>query len=133
MESLHPKHENWAHILGYINQILLEEENKNGNFEGGALHAIEKSFYDVLGEDHPSLQHSVPRSNQSEAHAICLNEYSDCIHDRVEVDSITALEYKRGIEEGLKFLPSTSNSKLEVDPQAANLIPFQLNNHVCLV
>lgn len=140
MENLHPNQEKCVHLdftLGYISQILFEE-NKNGNtdeyFEGGALHAIEESFYDALGENHPSLQLNVQRSNQLEDRAIGLNQFPGFIHDKVQIESVTASEYKRGMEEGTKFLPSSSNSKLEVDPEATKLLfPFHFNKEANLI
>ncbi|KAJ3690508.1 hypothetical protein LUZ61_019672 [Rhynchospora tenuis] len=139
MVNLEINHNNLANLddtLGYINQILFEE-NQNGNidecFEAEVLQAIENSFYDVLEENHTTSQLELQQSYQFGAYPMGLNQVSGFIDDIRQVESTTALEYKKGMEEGMKFLPGINNNELEVDPKATTLsLPSQLTDEANL-
>ncbi|KAF8397469.1 hypothetical protein HHK36_016386 [Tetracentron sinense] len=161
-------------VLKYINQILMEEdaEDRTCMFqECLALQIAEKSFYDILGENYPSLSNQTPyvhhtanipipnftgnRSNYDS----CINSIDpDCdlgeeetlpvyntsqslfnslnnIDGRVgdplstvwvsdlSNESLSVLQFRRGVEEASKFLPNCTN--LIVDLESNGSLPWE--------
>jgi GRAS domain family len=127
--------------LDYINRILLEEdidEQFNGYQEEAALSEIEKPFYDILGEKYPPLpdnQLALGRSNSNH------NSSASVSNDRIipniscarltqnsRVESILTKEFQRGVEEGMKFLPSISNIAIDLQVGRLSLDMTQKKN-----
>ncbi|KAJ4774643.1 hypothetical protein LUZ62_058900 [Rhynchospora pubera] len=135
MENLHVNHTNLANLdvtLGYISQILFEEsQNRNMDecFDAQGLQGIENSFYNVLEENHRPSQLNLQQPCQFGAYPMGLNQISGFIDNERQVDSITAVEYKKGMEEGMKFLAGTNINRLEVYPKGTMLwLPSQLTD-----
>ncbi|KAJ4786185.1 GRAS transcription factor [Rhynchospora pubera] len=107
--------------LDYISQYLLEEdidENILG-YQEKALREMEKPFYDVLGITYPpspnnQLSLSPPKGDQRSSTFLLEDQATK------KVDEILlACEFQKGVEEGMKFLPTIH--KLTVDLQASRL------------
>ncbi|KAJ3683487.1 hypothetical protein LUZ60_013714 [Juncus effusus] len=88
----------------------LFDENIDVSPNEPALRAIEKSLDDILKQKYPSFRHSnLPQSiTQSESSPI--------------------LEFKRGMEEGMKFLPTINNNQLMDEFLQDNKVPFPSKN-----
>ncbi|KAJ3692941.1 hypothetical protein LUZ60_012036 [Juncus effusus] len=88
--------------LKYISHVLFDKninENINLNQEETALQAVEKSFYDILEQENPASPNNLSVLN-----------FSDSICD-ANYESLPILQFKKGVEDGMKFLPiiSTNN------------------------
>lgn len=108
--------------LDYISRYLLEEEidelNISAHKDEVALQEIEKPFYEILGQKYPpSPNKQLVASCQSEADissTFCLSKaqvHSNSTSKRSMHDTLVEglpdmPEFHRGLEEGLKFLPS---------------------------
>jgi GRAS domain family len=103
--------------LDYISRFLLEEEidelNISTHKNEDAICEIEKTFYEILGQKYPpqlvsSCQSEADiRSNfgLSKAQVSSNSTSKNSIPDKL-VERLPVMEFQRGIEEGLKFLPS---------------------------
>jgi GRAS domain family len=118
--------------LDYINRILLEEdidEQFSGYQEVAALSDIEKPFYDIIGEKYPPLPNnqlafSQPNTNHFLSTSISddpiiSNSISTSLTQDSRIESSLTKEFQRGVEEGMKFLPTIHN--LAVDLQVSSL------------
>ncbi|KAF3330533.1 scarecrow-like protein 9 [Carex littledalei] len=92
--------------LSYISQILLEEDLEERDtlyHEELALSEMEKPFYDILGQKYPtSIDQGYPYQQNSD-----------------NLITVPACEFNKGVEEGMKFLPSID--KLVLNFQANKL------------
>ncbi|KAJ3677009.1 hypothetical protein LUZ60_002733 [Juncus effusus] len=96
--------------LRNISSMLFEEnidENTNVYIDKTALQAVERSFYDILGQKHSSSPSDLQEANVPQIFPSITNQ----IHN----ERLPSLEFKRGMEEGMKFLPSIDSNKLTVD------------------
>ncbi|KAJ3672428.1 hypothetical protein LUZ60_007149 [Juncus effusus] len=103
--------------LKNISSMLFEENNENTNafIDNAALQEVERSFYDILEQNHSSSPSDLQESNVPQMfHGITY---------QIKNESIPSLEFKRGMEEGMKFLPSIDINRSTVDFQA-NKIGF---------
>ncbi|XP_078178869.1 scarecrow-like protein 14 isoform X2 [Carex rostrata] len=107
--------------LDFISRCLLEEEidelNITARKDEDALQEIEKPFYEILGQKYPfSLDKQPVAPCQSEADSsstFCISEVQVgfnstskiSMHDSL-IRTIPVMEFHKGIEEGLKFLPN---------------------------
>ncbi|XP_078178863.1 scarecrow-like protein 33 isoform X3 [Carex rostrata] len=106
--------------LDFISRYLLEEEMDELNItackDEDALREIEKPFYEILGQKYPfSLDKLLEAPCQSEdSNSIfCISKAQVgfnstskiSMHDSL-VETIPVMEFHKGIEEGLKFLPN---------------------------
>ncbi|KAJ3693397.1 hypothetical protein LUZ60_008877 [Juncus effusus] len=106
--------------LRNISSMLFEEnnnENTNVFIDKAALQAVERSFYDVLEQKHSSSPSDLEQSN--------VPQMFPRITNQIQNESLPSLEFKREMEEGMKFLPSIDSNRSTVDLQA-NKIWFQL-------
>jgi GRAS domain family len=123
--TLHP-------TLDYINRILLEDdidEQFSGYQEVAALSDIEKPFYDIVGEKYPPLPNnqltfSQPNTNHIlntsiSNDPIISNSISTGLTQDSRIESLLTKEFQRGVEEGIKFLPTIHN--LVVDLHVSSL------------
>ncbi|KAJ3688346.1 hypothetical protein LUZ61_017510 [Rhynchospora tenuis] len=99
--------------LDYVSRYLLEEEIDELNISAfkdqADLQDIEKPFYEILGQKYPPTPNEQSASSsQSESDlsssSSSTSKSSISINDTL-VESITVMEFHRGIEEGMKFLP----------------------------
>ncbi|KAJ3676399.1 hypothetical protein LUZ60_003811 [Juncus effusus] len=107
-------------IFDYLSRILLEEEmdeNFNGYQEAPNLQDIEKTFSDILKQKYPpNSPEKQPMSPNLEASHDSADSPSK---SSTQESGIESLEFQRGMEEGMKFLPV--NDKLALDLQANNI------------
>ncbi|KAJ3676398.1 hypothetical protein LUZ60_003810 [Juncus effusus] len=105
-------------IFNYISQILFEEEmdeNFNGHQETPNLHEIEKPFYDILEQKYPpNYPKRQPISTQLEANFDSTDSPSKSSTQESGIESSSNLEFRRGVEEGMKFLPIISKLVLDL-------------------
>ncbi|KAJ3676405.1 hypothetical protein LUZ60_003817 [Juncus effusus] len=120
-------------ILDYISRILLEEEvdeNFNGNQQAPDLHDIEKPFYDILEQKYsPNSPEKQPISTHLETNPYSADSPSINSSPESRIESLSSLEFQRGLEEGMKFLPIIDKlaldlqaNKIENDISSINLI-----------
>ncbi|KAJ3688351.1 hypothetical protein LUZ61_017515 [Rhynchospora tenuis] len=98
--------------LDYLSRYLLEEEIDELNIstykDEAALKDIEKPFYEILGQKYPvtpneqSLASSQSESDLSSSSSNATSTSS--INDQV-IESLPVMQFHKGIEEGMKFLP----------------------------
>jgi GRAS domain family len=109
--------------LNYISKILLEDdaEEKEALFhEQSSVSAMEKPFYDILRESYPNV---VNKSKILEPPQPCR---SSIVHnlshqpDSGNLVTLSTFEFDKGMEEGMKFLPS-------IDELIANFRPDQIS------
>jgi hypothetical protein len=100
-------------VLKYIGQILMEEniEDKPCLFyDPLGLQETEKSFYDALGQKYPSSLNLQPNNgsqflaNQSNS-VTNIGDGMELLAQNNFIDSESALQFRRGLEEASKFLP----------------------------
>ncbi|XP_078178719.1 scarecrow-like protein 14 [Carex rostrata] len=96
--------------LDFISRYLLEEEidelNITARKDEDALREIEKPFYEILGQKYPfSLDKQLVAPCQSEADIGFNSTSKISMHDSL-MGTIPVMEFHKGIEEGLKFLPN---------------------------
>ena len=109
--------------LSYLSNMLMEENKDEEDIavnEGTALQEMEKFFVDIIGQKYPPSEESssIRYQTQPENYPICTNEPLQEKFNSI-LTSVPALEYNKGIEEGMKFLPSIEN--LTIDFQEKNL------------
>ncbi|KAJ6809942.1 scarecrow-like protein 9 [Iris pallida] len=133
-------------VLTYISRMLMEEDvdEKVNNLyhENSAIHAAEKPFYDILGEKYPPsptptdvsssftddgssgrrARTNSGTSNNSWAYCSppplsSSNSVCSAVADALE--SQPAWQFRKGVEEAQKFLPS--HNKLVIDLEAIGL------------
>lgn len=112
-----------AETLSYLNQILLEEdidENDIPYTEESALYAMEKPFYDILGQKYPSsvenpqlINHTISGTGSTDHHY--LYQLSS------NFGTLSASEFNKGVEEGNRFLPSIDKLDLELEAKKLSL------------
>ncbi|KAJ4805114.1 GRAS transcription factor [Rhynchospora pubera] len=98
--------------LDYISRYLLEEEidelNISAQKDEAAFQDIEKHFYEILGQKYPPTQNEqLVASSQLESDlssSSCLT--SESSNNDTLIQSLPAMEFHKGIEEGMKFLPT---------------------------
>ncbi|KAK8949926.1 Scarecrow-like protein 14 [Platanthera guangdongensis] len=127
-------------VLSYISRMLMEEDvdEKINLFyqEESAIQAAEKPFYDILGEEYPppspvqrilDESHRLESPNETASSSYNVLSSESCSGGVVDpswvfdpsavpdvlIESQSACQFKRGMEEARKFLPS--ESKLVVD------------------
>ncbi|KAJ4744770.1 GRAS transcription factor [Rhynchospora pubera] len=103
--------------LDYISRYLLEEEieelNINAHKDEAALQDIEKPFYEILGQKYPPTPNeqlvcsSQLESDLSSSSSSSLK--SESSNNDTLVGSLPVMEFHKGIEEGMKFLPTINN------------------------
>ncbi|KAJ3694011.1 hypothetical protein LUZ60_009491 [Juncus effusus] len=103
---------------------MLFEENNDENPEEASVQAVEKSFYDILGQNYPSSHGNLPQPSWMQGYATSTVTFSDCIHDI----SLPIVEFNKGLQEGMKFLPSVGENKSTFDLQGNNKIWFPSNS-----
>lgn len=106
--------------LSYLSKILLEENIDENHilYEGVALAATEKILLDIIGQKYsPSPNNSAP-SNEEQVYPTSTNHLVE-YQIAPGLVNIPALEYSKGLEEGMKFLPNVG--KLRTDFQGNNL------------
>ncbi|XP_078178874.1 scarecrow-like protein 14 isoform X2 [Carex rostrata] len=99
--------------LDFISRYLLEEEidelSITARKDEAALREIEKPFYEILGQKYSlSLDKQLVAPCQSEADSsstFCISTSKISMHDSL-IGTIPVMEFHKGIEEGLKFLPN---------------------------
>ncbi|KAJ4772786.1 hypothetical protein LUZ62_057043 [Rhynchospora pubera] len=116
-------------ILDCISRYLLEEDiddNIIGYQEEADLREMERPFYDVLGEKYPPSPKNQLHSGQPNVYpksTTCLLEdqaTKNISAQKIIDEHLLASEFQKGVEEGLKFLPSIQ--ELTVDFQASRLL-----------
>ncbi|XP_078169032.1 scarecrow-like protein 14 [Carex rostrata] len=121
--------------LDYISRYLLEEEinEKINGYQEEALRAMEKPFYDILGEKYPPPQDNQLISKQSKVnpgfttsdlidHVVPTCSESLEQHPCIE-NLLAIIEFQRGVEEGLKFLPNQNSSSINLHVSNLSLNP----------
>jgi GRAS domain family len=118
--------------LDYINRVLLEEdidEQFIGYQEMEALSSIEKPFYDIIGDiyspssnnqlafDQADSNHTLSTSISNDT--ITVKSISTSLSKESRIESSLTKEFQRGLEEGMKFLPTMNN--LAIDLQVNRL------------
>ncbi|XP_078178862.1 scarecrow-like protein 9 isoform X2 [Carex rostrata] len=96
--------------LDFISRYLLEEEidelNITASQDEDALREIEKPFYEILGQKYPLSPYKQLVAPCQLEDDIGFNSTSKIsMHDSL-VETIPVMEFHKGIEEGLKFLPN---------------------------
>ncbi|KAJ3688204.1 hypothetical protein LUZ61_017368 [Rhynchospora tenuis] len=95
-------------LLDYISRYLLEEDiddNIIGYQEEADLREMEKPFYEVLGEKYPPApKNQLLHLGQPNAYPKSTKNIS-AQNSRID-EHLLASEFQKGVEEGLKFLPS---------------------------
>ncbi|KAJ4786056.1 GRAS transcription factor [Rhynchospora pubera] len=94
--------------LDYISRYLLEEEidELSINKDEAALQDIEKPFYEILGQKYPPAPNEqLLTSNKSDLSSSS-SSTSTSSNNNMLAESLPVMEYCRGIEEGMKFLPN---------------------------
>ncbi|XP_078161490.1 scarecrow-like protein 9 isoform X2 [Carex rostrata] len=116
--------------LDYISRYLLEEEinEKINGYPEEALRAMEKPFYDILGEKYPPPQDNQLISKQSKVNPDFTTSdlidqvgptFTESLEQHPHLENLLATEFQRGVEEGLKFLPN--HCRLSINLQVSNL------------
>ncbi|KAJ3669538.1 hypothetical protein LUZ60_011488 [Juncus effusus] len=104
--------------LRNISSMLFEEniDENTDAFIGKAAHqATERSFYDILAQMHSSSPSDLQQSN--------VPQILPSINNQIQNESLPNLEFKKGMEEGTKFLPSIDSNRSTMDLQV-NKIRF---------
>ncbi|KAJ3672420.1 hypothetical protein LUZ60_007141 [Juncus effusus] len=99
--------------LRNISSMLFEEnnnENTNSFIDKAALKEVERSFYDILEQKHSSSRSDLQESN--------VPQMFHGITNQIQNESIPSLDFKRRMEEGMKFLPNIYINRSTVDLQA---------------
>ncbi|KAJ3694009.1 hypothetical protein LUZ60_009489 [Juncus effusus] len=112
--------------LKNISSMLFEEnndENSNVYPDEASLQAVEKSFYDILGQNYPS-HGNLPQPNWEQGYATSTVTFSDSNHGI----SLPIVEFNKGLKEGMKFLPSVGENKSTFDLQCDNKLWFPSNS-----
>ncbi|KAJ3692584.1 hypothetical protein LUZ60_011679 [Juncus effusus] len=114
-------HENWEIMscvaLEQAKKMLLEEEideEINVYSEEAALQAVEKSFYEILETTEPSLPNNIPQSNGLQGNPRKTDDFLYSING-IQIQNLPMLEFERGVEEGMKFLPNINGNNLVGD------------------
>ncbi|KAJ3694010.1 hypothetical protein LUZ60_009490 [Juncus effusus] len=113
--------------LKNISSMLFEENNDENNDvypEEASLQAMEKSFYDILGQNYPSSHGNLPQPNWKKGYATSDVTFSDSNHDI----SLPIVKFNKGLEEGMKFLPTVGENKSTFDLQGNNKLWFTSNS-----
>ncbi|XP_078169270.1 scarecrow-like protein 9 [Carex rostrata] len=116
--------------LDYISRYLLEEEidEKINGYQEAALRDMEKPFYDILGEKYPPPQDNQLVSKQSEVNPDFItpdlkdqvgSTFSENLQQHPHILNLLAIEFQRGVEEGLRFLPN--HNRLAINLKVSNL------------
>ncbi|XP_078177598.1 scarecrow-like protein 9 [Carex rostrata] len=104
--------------ISYLSNMLLEENVDEEDIafkEGTALQTMEKFFADIIGEKYPPPQDSsLPQHDtQPEKYPTSTNEpLQEQFNSTLE--TLPALEYNKGVEEGMKFLPNIEKLMIDV-------------------
>ncbi|XP_078149321.1 scarecrow-like protein 9 [Carex rostrata] len=115
--------------LDYISRYLLEEDKdeKINGYQDETLRDMEKPFYDILGEKYPPPQENQLVSKQSKVNpdfaTYVLKDqlgptFSESLKEHPHIENLSAIEFQRGLEEGLKFLPN--HNRLSINLQVSN-------------
>ncbi|KAJ3688205.1 hypothetical protein LUZ61_017369 [Rhynchospora tenuis] len=106
--------------LSYLSQILMEEDIDEKDIlhtNQSALHAMEKPFYDILGQKYPLCFTDPHLSNHKNSAPSSTDHHLDQ-HDST-CGTLYASEFNKGVAEGIKFLPKLD--KLILDLEASKL------------
>ncbi|KAJ1695475.1 hypothetical protein LUZ63_012173 [Rhynchospora breviuscula] len=109
--------------LSYLRQILLEEDIDENDLlytKQSALHAMEKPFYDILGEKYPPSLTDPQLSNHKKSAPISTDHHFLINQIGSTFGTLSgASEFNKGVAEGIKFLPRLD--KLILDLEASKL------------
>jgi GRAS domain family len=109
-------HSTLGATLSYLSNILLEEsiEEDLAFKEGMGLQAMEKTFADIIGQKNPPSQDSssLQYNTQPQKYPTSTNQ-SLRKHFNSTLKNNSALEYNKGFEEGMKYLPSIEKLMLD--------------------
>ncbi|KAJ4772789.1 GRAS transcription factor [Rhynchospora pubera] len=106
--------------LSYLTQILMEEDIREKDVlytNQSALHAMEKPFYDILGQKYPLIFTNPHLSNHKNSAPSCTDHHLD--QHGSTFGTLYASEFNKGVAEGIKFLPKLD--KLIIDLEASKL------------
>ncbi|KAJ3688348.1 hypothetical protein LUZ61_017512 [Rhynchospora tenuis] len=101
--------------INYISRYLLEEETDELNISAykdeAALWGIEKPFYEILGQKYPPTPNEqLLASSQIKSDLSSISRWtSNSSNNDKLAESLLAMEFHRGIEEGMRFLPTINN------------------------
>ncbi|KAJ3694008.1 hypothetical protein LUZ60_009488 [Juncus effusus] len=114
--------------LKNISRMLFEENNDENNdvyLEEASLQAVEKSFYDILGQNYPSSDGNLPQPNWKQDYASAV-EFLDSNHGI----SLPIVEFNKRLKEGMKLPPTVGENKSTFDLQGNNKLWFPSNSLV---
>ncbi|KAJ3688207.1 hypothetical protein LUZ61_017371 [Rhynchospora tenuis] len=106
--------------LSYLSQILLEEDIDEKDLlytKQSALHAMEKPFYDILGQKYPPLEDTQLSNHKKSAPISTDHHFFNQLGSTF--GTLSASEFNKGVAEGIKFLPRLD--KLILDLEASKL------------
>ncbi|KAJ1690026.1 hypothetical protein LUZ63_014181 [Rhynchospora breviuscula] len=112
--------------LKYLSKILLEEEIYEKDIvhnEGPDLWAMEKPFYDILGQEHPLLLNKLSLSDQPQAYPTCTDSPLQYQIDS-SFRSIAVAEFNQGDDEGNILLSNTEKMAINFEANK-NLFPSE--------
>ncbi|XP_078179557.1 scarecrow-like protein 33 [Carex rostrata] len=109
--------------LSYISQILLEEDLEGNDAlyheESSALSEMEKPFYDILGQKYPYTENKAEILNPPRTYPTSIDQGYPHPQNSDNFFTVPVSEFNKGVEEGMKFLPSID--KLVLNFQANKL------------
>ncbi|KAJ1695477.1 hypothetical protein LUZ63_012175 [Rhynchospora breviuscula] len=106
--------------LSYISQILMEEDINEKDIlhiNQSVLHAMEKPFYDILGQKYPLFFTNPQLANHKNSAPSSTDHHLDELGSTF--GTLYASEFNKGVTEGIKFLPKLD--KLILDLEASKL------------
>ncbi|KAF3333694.1 scarecrow-like protein 9 [Carex littledalei] len=106
--------------LNYLSKVLLEEEIHEKDNMNPALWAMEKDFYNILGQEYPFLLNNLLRSDQPEADPTC--SYSPWQYQIGSSTEVSVSGFNQVVEKGTNVLPSADNMAINFQPNM-NLCP----------
>jgi hypothetical protein len=106
--------------LNYLSKVLLEEEIHEKDNMNPALWAMEKEFYNILGQEYPFLLNNLSCSDQPQAHPTC--SYSPWQYQIGSSSTeVSVSGFNQVAEKGANVIPSADNMAIN----------FQDNMNLC--
>ncbi|KAJ1695351.1 hypothetical protein LUZ63_012049 [Rhynchospora breviuscula] len=117
-------------MLDYINRYLLEEEidelNINTYKDEAALQDIKKHFYEILVQKYPPTPNEQLLTSSKSDLSSSSSSTSKSSNNNMLAESLPVMEYCRGIEEGMKFLPNINMLVANFKENIVSADPFEV-------
>ncbi|KAJ3687697.1 hypothetical protein LUZ61_016861 [Rhynchospora tenuis] len=107
--------------LSYLSQILMEEDIDEKDIlyiKQSALHAMEKPFYDIIGQKYPPPTEPQLLNHKRSSPSSTNDQFLDQLGSTSGM--LPASEFNKGVEEGIKFLPRLDKLVLDLEASKVN-------------